>query len=74
MECPGNVIVLSPMKNFHFYVYLTKEIFHKNEFSQIELHAVGDMCIPTLAASTNILTKYGYIEIVRIKTKQVLVN
>lgn len=72
IQCPENVIVLHHSKTAQFYVYLTKEYFHKQKFEQIELHAVGDPCIPALASTTNMLTKFGYCEIVKLRTKQVI--
>lgn len=64
--------MLNSNKSAQFYVYLTKEIFHKKKFEIVELHAVGDPCIPALASATNMLTKFGYCEIVKLRTKQVL--
>jgi hypothetical protein len=71
IDHPDYVILINIRKQASFYVYLVKEMFHKDNHEFVELHAVSDQNINTLVIATEMITRFGYAEIIRIKTKQV---
>ena len=47
-------------------------MFYNEKHEEIELHGVGDVNIRNLASASELLTRYGYTEMTKIKTKQVV--
>ena len=62
---------MSNSKTFNFYCYLVKRLFHSDGFECVELFAKDDYNIQSLSKTVNIMTKFGYATIKRIKTKHV---
>jgi len=69
MDHPDFVVLINQRKQASFYVYLVKEMFHNDNHEFVELHAVGDQNINNLVIATEMITRFGYAEITRIKTK-----
>lgn len=72
LDCPTNVVIYNTSKPASFYVFLAKEMFFNEKHKEIELHGVGDINIRNLAVSIEMITRFGYAEITRIKTEQVV--
>ena len=56
-----------------FYAYLVKEIFHNQKLGIVELHSTSRESVKVLAILIELLTRLGYAEICKIKTKQGIV-
>ena len=63
------VYVQCDRKNTQFYVYLVKQMFHTEKFEEVELHGQGQPDIFTVIKLSEILTKYCYASVGKIKTK-----
>jgi len=63
-----NVVRVSTKRTPQFYIYLVKELFHKNNFDVVQLHGAGNTCVVSIARVVNTLTKRKYVAVARIKT------
>jgi hypothetical protein len=63
-----DVIRVSSRREAKFYIYLVKEVLHKNSFDIVQLHGAGDLCISTIAKVVSLLTRMKYVYVSRIKT------
>ena len=55
-----------------FYVYLIKQILHNEKgFEDVEIHAIGDNNIMTAARVVDMLTRFNYVTMSRLKTKSI---
>lgn len=71
---PENVIVVQPGRLSKFYVFLVKEMFFNEKHELLELHAVGNDCILSLSMAVEKISRFGYAEVAKIKTKTVIVE
>lgn len=66
---PSNVVYVRGDKPYGFYIFLVKQILKNNDFSYVELHGAGERSIYNAVRVAEALTKYGYVEQTRMKTK-----
>ena len=66
---PNNFIMVSEMKTPSFYVYLFKKLVHNEKFEEVILQGRAPENIYSVIKVSEILTKYKYATIGKIKTK-----
>ena len=52
-----------------FYVFLSKQLFHKDNYDEVALHAVGGESIFSAIRVAELLTRHGYATMARVKTQ-----
>lgn len=65
----SNIIHLNTDRNANFYIFLAKVILHNHDFTEVELHASGDRNVSSAVRVTDVLVRYKYVTISRMKTK-----
>ena len=63
------MIFLRQDRGVKFYIYLVKQLLHNHDFTFVELHGAGESNIFNSIKVTEVLTKYNYVTMTRIKTK-----
>lgn len=69
LKLESNVLFFREDRPAKHFIYKAKQILHSPEFEQVELHSSSDRSILTLLKVVEILTKYNYATVTRIKTK-----
>lgn len=67
----GNIVAIRPKRPANYYIYLIKELFKKDNYPTVEVHAIGDANIVTATKALDLLTLYKYCLIKRLKTKTI---
>jgi len=65
------LVVLRANRTFRFYIYLVKQLL-RAEFEEVTVHGVGERNIFVALKVTEILTRHGYAELTRLKTKSAI--
>lgn len=50
------------------YVAIVKNVFAQDRHEVLELHGFGDIGMSKLTQVVNVLTNWGYVQVVKIKT------
>lgn len=69
-----NIVFVSERKELGFYMGKAKWIFKQGKFDVVEIHAAGDENIYTATKVYDMLTRYEYAVLSRIKTKTLVSN
>ena len=64
----GNLVLVGEKNKPGFYARLVKNLFAQNKYEQIEIQGRGESGILRVSQVVSILTRWGYCELVKIKT------
>lgn len=73
-EFPDHIFIVDDDKPYKYYVYQLKEKLKKNDCPILEVHAQDKYGIRSLSIVIEMLTNFGYADIVKIKTKHGLLG